>query len=95
MSNARPLDLFGRWGGEEFLGIIRNTDLSGLRKIGNRSLIPVEKTQVKAKDSRLNVTISICAALVKVYDTISSLIKRADTLLYKSKDKGRNCLSSE
>lgn len=41
----------------------------------------------------LAATISIGATLVKDNDTIDSLIKRADTLLYESKTSGRNCLT--
>jgi PleD family two-component response regulator len=44
------------------------------------------------ENKKLCVTISIGATLVSEDDTVDSLIKRADTLLYKSKAAGRNCL---
>jgi PleD family two-component response regulator len=40
-------------------------------------------------------TISIGATLFGENDTIASLIKRADTLLYKCKESGRNCLTTK
>ena len=43
---------------------------------------------------KLHVTISIGATLVKEGDTIDTLIKRADILLYQSKMSGRNRLTS-
>jgi len=94
-TNARPFDLFGRWGGEEFLGIIRNVDISVLKKIGNRCRILVENTHVLVENFNLNVTMSVGASLAEAEDTIHSLIKRADVFLYKSKERGRNCLTAE
>lgn len=92
--NARPFDLFGRWG-EEFMGIIRNVDISSLEKIGSRIRVLVEQTHVQAEGIILSVTISIGATIASPRDTIQSLIKRADALLYKSKEKGRNCLTTD
>ena len=45
------------------------------------------------KNEKLHVTISIGATFVGDNDTIDSIIKRADTLLYKSKEMGRNRLT--
>jgi diguanylate cyclase (GGDEF)-like protein len=95
MSNARPFDLFGRWGGEEFIGIIRDVDISALSEVGERVRILVENTKVKAADGMLNVTISLGVTLATPDDTIELLTKRADNLLYKSKEKGRNCSTTD
>jgi len=95
MSNARPFDLFGRWGGEEFIGIVRDIDILGLSEVGERVRILVENTKVQASDVMLNVTISLGVTLATPEDTVESLTKRADNLLYKSKEKGRNCLTTD
>ncbi|SMD07591.1 PAS domain S-box-containing protein/diguanylate cyclase (GGDEF) domain-containing protein [Desulfocicer vacuolatum DSM 3385] len=92
-ANARPFDLFGRWGGEEFLGIIRNVDGENLGMIGDRIRQLVGNSYIMHQDKKLHVTISIGATLVEENDTIDKIIKRADTLLYKSKESGRNCLT--
>ncbi len=94
VSASRPFDLYGRWGGEEFLGIIRNINRRELDKLGNRIRMLVEKSYINHNDRRLQVTISVGATLVQDEDTIDSLIKRADELLYESKAAGRNCLTS-
>ena len=93
VANARPYDLYGRWGGEEFIGIIRNIDSSNLELLGNRLCSLIENSYIMHENEKLCVTISIGATLVDERDTIDNLIKRADTLLYKSKASGRNCLT--
>ena len=93
VSNARPFDLYGRWGGEEFLGIIRNINSEDLESLGNRLRTLIENSYIIHEDKKLYVTVSIGATTVKEGDSAVSLIKRADTLLYKSKEAGRNCLT--
>ena len=89
-STARPYDLFGRWGGEEFLGIIRNVDLELLVNIGERSRVLIEKSYISVEDEFLNVTVSIGATVPQPGDTMDSMLKRADELLYQSKEEGKN-----
>jgi len=93
VTNARPFDLYGRWGGEEFIGIIRNIDIKDLELLGNRVRMLIENSYVIHQDEKLSVTISIGATLVGANDTMDTLIKRADTLLYNSKENGRNRLT--
>ncbi len=93
VANARPFDFYGRWGGEEFIGIIRNINGQDLELLGNRLRSLVENSYIIHENEKLYVTISIGATLVNENDTIDSLIKRADTFLYKSKAAGRNCLT--
>lgn len=93
IANSRPFDLYGRWGGEEFIGIIRNISSGNLEALGNRVRLLLQNSYITHQDQKLNVTISIGATLVKKDDSIDSLLKRADTLLYKSKAEGRNRLT--
>jgi diguanylate cyclase (GGDEF)-like protein/PAS domain S-box-containing protein len=93
-SNSRPFDLYGRWGGEEFIGVIRNIKGDDLENLGNRVRELVANSYiVNNRNQTLQVTISIGATIVDKGDTIDSLIKRADKLLYVSKADGRNCLT--
>jgi diguanylate cyclase (GGDEF)-like protein/PAS domain S-box-containing protein len=94
-SAARPFDLFGRWGGEEFIGIIRNVDHDALVTIGNRCRILVEKSYMTFNDTFINVSISLGGTLAKKGDSIESILKRADHLMYESKKRGRNCLITD
>ena len=93
VSNARPFDLYGRWGGEEFIGIIHDINGKELKLLGNRLRLLIKNSYIIHENKKLYVTISIGATLINENDTIDRLIKRADTLLYKSKAAGRNCLT--
>lgn len=93
VANGRPFDTFGRWGGEEFVGVIRNVNKKDLEILGNRLRILVGKSYIVRDDENINVTVSVGATLVKDDDTLDSLIKRADTLMYRSKKSGKNRLT--
>ncbi|HMA76448.1 MAG TPA: GGDEF domain-containing protein [Candidatus Krumholzibacteriaceae bacterium] len=90
-ANSRSFDLYGRWGGEEFIGIIRNVDENQLTNIGNRVRTLIANSYISYNDRILQITISVGATLAKEDDTMESLIKRADKLMYKGKTAGRNC----
>ena len=93
LKNSRPFDVMGRWGGEEFVGILRNVGREQLEELGNRLRMLVESSYIASQDKTLHVTISMGATLMRHDDTLESLIKRADTLLYDSKSAGRNRLT--
>jgi diguanylate cyclase (GGDEF)-like protein len=93
MANSRPFDLYGRWGGEEFVGIIRNIDGKDLELLGNRLRSLIEKAYMVRKNEKLYVTISIGATPANENDALDSLIKSADILLHKSKAARRNWLT--
>lgn len=90
MNTARPSDLMGRWGGEEFVGILKRVDDKGLRSAAERVRSLVEKSHIRENGLTLKVTVSIGGTLADPTDTANSIIKRADTLLYRSKENGRN-----
>ena len=89
-NNSRSFDLYGRWGGEEFLGIIRNVDASRLRKMAEKIRILIAHTTVMAGTTQLGFTVSIGATLLRPGDTVESAVARADQLMYRSKKNGKN-----
>jgi len=95
IANARPFDLYGRWGGEEFIGVIHDINGKSLELLGNRLRSLVDTSYIIRGNKKLYVTISIGATVINNDDTIDRLIKRADTLLYKSKAEGRNRLTMD
>ncbi len=94
-STSRPFDIFGRWGGEEFVGIIKNVDTHTLSMIGNRYRKLIEKSSTTLENKPISITVSIGATIVRDIDSKRSIIKRADRLMYECKQKGRNCLASD
>lgn len=83
----RETDICGRWGGEEFMIICLNTQIGG-------AVFLAEKIRSAIEDfSRLaphQVTMSFGVAKFEPWDTIETLIKRADDALYLAKERGRN-----
>jgi diguanylate cyclase (GGDEF)-like protein/PAS domain S-box-containing protein len=92
---SRPFDIFGRWGGEEFVGIILNVDSQNLTMIANRYRRLIEKSSIPLGKMRIGITVSIGATIVRLHDAPESLIKRADMLMYDCKKSGRNCVASD
>jgi diguanylate cyclase (GGDEF)-like protein len=90
-ANIRESDTMGRWGGEEFLVILRDIDVESLQRIGEKLLNLVRKSHLILPDKRvLSATISIGGTLAREADTIDSIVDRADQLMYQSKAAGRN-----
>lgn len=87
---ARTFDLVGRWGGEEFVAILANTDETKLRVIAERFRALVESSVVNAGGAESVVTVSIGGTLADAADTAETVITRADALMYASKQAGRN-----
>lgn len=94
ISQSRPFDLYGRWGGEEIVAIIRNVDMEALKRMSERCRVLVAKSVIHFNGHHLKVTVSIGATLVRQNDDVDSIIKRADELMYKSKVSGRNRLTA-
>lgn len=90
IGNSRPFDICGRWGGEEFIGVIRNTGQKELEMIGERFRMLVGSSYLMHKGEKLGITISVGATLYRQEETAEELLKRADSLLYISKENGRD-----
>jgi len=91
--SSRSFDIVGRWGGEEFAIAVVNVDQEKLRQIAERYRRMIESSSVTAGDISFGMTASFGATLVHAGDTLDSLVKRADGLMYQSKLAGRNCVT--
>ena len=88
--NIRQFDYIGRYGGEEFVVILRHITIDNLFKVAEKLRILVQEAEIKDKDKRISVTVSIgCSQYIKSL-TKEKLIKSADKLLYEAKETGRN-----
>jgi diguanylate cyclase (GGDEF)-like protein/PAS domain S-box-containing protein len=89
-NSIRPFDMVGRWGGEEFVCLLKNITTESLEVVANRFISMVRQSQIPYENDMLGVTISLGATVVTKGDTIDSIVKRADHLMYDSKQNGRN-----
>jgi diguanylate cyclase (GGDEF)-like protein len=91
LANAvRGFDFVGRWGGEEFVIILTHADQSVLHTIAERCRALVQGSSVQADEGALSVTLSLGATLAGDDDNVTSLLDRADAMMYVSKNSGRN-----
>ena len=91
-ASSRYFDHVGRWGGEEFMAVIVNVTADRLAEIAERFRVLVERSALPRNDQgdMVSVTISLGGAEVRQEDTVESIIERADRMLYRAKQSGRN-----
>jgi two-component system cell cycle response regulator len=91
--SIRNIDLACRYGGEEFVIVMPETDMAVATMVAERlrRRIATEPFSIQDGAGNLEVTISIgIAALAGPADTAAAVLKRADTALYRAKRDGRN-----
>lgn len=79
-----------RWGGEEFLLVLKTNDAKKGRAILEAIRKKIESTGLDAKDETIFVTVSIGCVSALHEDTIQECMSRADHCLYEAKAAGRN-----
>ena len=91
--SIRNIDLACRYGGEEFVIVMPETDMAVATMVAERlrRRIASEPFSIQQGARNLDVTISIgIAALGDATDNAAAILKRADTALYRAKRDGRN-----
>jgi diguanylate cyclase (GGDEF)-like protein len=91
--SLRTSDVAGRWGGEEFLCILPNTDCTGATVVAERMRTALEGNAVAGPKGPVQVTASFGIAMVRgpgCRNAVIDLLRRADDALYRAKDQGRN-----
>jgi diguanylate cyclase (GGDEF)-like protein len=91
--NIYPLDVAGRYGGEEFVILMPETSYSTALKAAERLLKIIDESYWDIGGKRISITVSIGIASIESSDS-HELIRRADEALYKAKENGRNCIVS-
>lgn len=87
----RAQDLVARWGGEEFLVAMPNSDSEATQRAAERIRTATQSLDWgKIITSENPVTLSIGATQLRTDDEVSQLISRADKALYQCKNQGRN-----
>jgi diguanylate cyclase (GGDEF)-like protein len=95
---ARDSDIICRWGGEEFLILVPNTNTQELLTFAQRLRKTVEGMLIQSDKSPLNfnitISIGISISTQNNVENIENVIYIADKNLYKAKKSGRNCVVS-
>jgi len=92
---VRGSDMVFRYGGEEFVILLSDTDLDGAIAMAERIRRNIENHTIAYGMDILKLTASLGVSSLKGNDTDASLIKRADDAMYIAKDKGRNQVQVE
>ena len=101
--NIRDIDVEARWGGEEFMVLMPQSDIRAAGKAAEKLRNAIANHRFNMAGSITtdfgsitamfrSITASFGVVEFTSQDDISSLLKRADEALYKAKGKGRNCV---
>jgi diguanylate cyclase (GGDEF)-like protein len=94
--SLRAHDALARWGGEEFVVLLPQTDLAGAESVAERCRSSLDETVIDTGSGTLHVTVSVGVAAHPEPSASSGdeLLRRADEALYRAKKGGRNRVAS-
>lgn len=96
LEQKRAQDMFGRLGGEEFVLLLPETSLAQAKIVAERIQKTWEQTPSRVEGNVIRSTVSIGVAEVGTSDTsIGDVLRRADRMMYKAKEAGRNRVVAE
>ena len=87
--NTRGVDLAGRFGGEEFLVLVRDAARERALQVAERLRAAIEAGGLAYADGK-PVTVSVGVAYARPGDAQGDVVERADRALYRAKNAGRN-----
>jgi len=92
---CRGQDILARWGGEEFLVLLPDTNADGAAAAAQRIRQATEETAVRLESGEIRVTVSLGSTTLRAGESMNEAVARADGAMYRSKSSGRNRVSSE
>ncbi len=87
---CRRDDLAARWGGEEFILLLPDTDISAAINLAERLREQLQQRKLWAGDAQIELRASFGLAALSEQSSIDALIVQADKFLYQAKQGGRN-----
>ena len=92
-NHLRESDFLARFGGEEFVVLMPETELSSAMVAADKLRTAVEQCQFHYQNKQVKITFSAGLAQLREGDTTESIFRRADEAMYRAKQGGRNqCL---
>ena len=92
--NIRQSDTAGRYGGEEFILILHDSDLKTSTQLSERIRVEIESLKISEIENT-KVTMSFGISQLQTNTDSRELIKKADLALYAAKEQGRNRVVTE
>lgn len=93
-SIRRPFDILGRYGGEEFLVVLPNTDIEGAYNVAEKMRKRVRRLRIEHSSEcdkkYLTISLGISTVIPKTESSLEQAIEDADKALFESKRKGKN-----
>lgn len=89
-SSVRSIDMVSRWGGEEFLILLPDTDVQAAADLAERVRRQVATRVRRHEGSEVSVTTTIGVTTLRPLESIEAAIHRADVALYTGKRAGRD-----
>lgn len=93
--SLRQSDIVCRWGGEEFILLLKDTPIESARQLGEKIRQQTESSAFEFAGQMLHTSTSIGLAALHDDDDLQALLARADRALYRAKQAGRNRLCEE
>ncbi len=94
-TEKREVDQVGRWGGEEFLLLLPETNIEGAVQHGNKIRELISAKPIIHEEQEINITMSFGVSEYTKDINIEKIIDQADQRLYLAKNSGRNKVVSE
>ncbi len=88
--SLRRSDILFRIGGEEFVVLLSDTDIDGAQLLAERICKSIERHSLAYDMTVIKLTASLGVSMLRSGDTTDTLVKRADSAMYKAKKSGRN-----
>lgn len=89
-ANLREVDFICRWGGEEFLILLKNCDAENALQVSEKLRLAIDVLVIEYRKELLHVTASLGVSQWKPEEPVDALIERTDTVLFQAKYAGRN-----
>ncbi len=97
-AQLRTVDVFGRYGGEEFVALLPALGADDARNVAERVRLKVGGEPIQLQDASVQVTTSVGVAVLQCGTVdLAALLEQADQALYRAKESGRNrvCVACE
>lgn len=89
-SSTRAADFICRWGGEEFLLVVKDCDEHNAMLLAEKMRSAIEHEAIGYKGAQIRITASLGVAVARAGDKVEAMLERADQALYEAKRAGRN-----